>query len=411
MTRAVWISALVHGAAILTIDHLFDDDPREAVDRRPVTEPENGDAIEIETLEIVRPPLPAATDEPTLARITRGDDQRVAAAIRRTIGAVATTPIERSPSEPSRDRSTSALAMRGLRHDLALSADTARRIAGANGLADGREQPGEPRWSHDPKIELRDGGRGKRSVLDPTGTFHVAPDGTVDIAHAPDFSFELNLPTPAIVEQRWRLFKKDFKRWLADPYRDTRVGRSQDLPNHLLAVPGACDRFGAPECFTAKDQQDQWEREDDGLHTGIRGVAGGRFDLTGYLHRKYVGDPYASRKLKILDQTRDERARAGGVYRAEQLDRSAELVQLNLEALWRHTPDPAERRAALFAVWDECEEGASMRGEAGERARKMIIGWIRAKLPRGTEGAFTADEIAKHDGARRSQQRFVPYEP
>jgi hypothetical protein len=84
-------------------------------------------------------------------------------------------------------------------------------------------------------------------------------------------------------------------------------------------------------------------------------------------------------------------------------------VQRNLETLWRTTTDPAQRRLALFALWDECDEGESSRGEAGERARTMVIGWIRAKLPEGSPDAFTADEIAKLDAARSSRQHFVPY--
>jgi hypothetical protein len=38
-----------------------------------------------------------------------------------------------------------------------------------------------------------------------------------------------------------------------------------------------------------------------------------------------------------------------------------------------------------------------------------VIGFIRGKLPAGSPGAFTVDEIAKLDAARTSRQHFAPY--
>ena len=135
-----------------------------------------------------------------------------------------------------------------------------------------------------------------------------------------------------------------------------------------------------------------------------------RADITGYLMDKHAGDPYASRKQKILDQTRDERVRIGKVYRADQLARSPELVRRNLVALWRATADPAQRRAALFEIWDECGEGTDAAGVAGDRARVMVIGWIRKHLPQGAKTAYPATEIDALNARRTSRQRFVPYE-
>jgi hypothetical protein len=88
----------------------------------------------------------------------------------------------------------------------------------------------------------------------------------------------------------------------------------------------------------------------------------------------------------------------------------AAIMQRNLEVVWRATEDPEERRDALFTLWDECGEGDGRVGEAGERARKMVIGWIRARLPARSPGAFTPDEIARRSAHRRSTQPFVPYE-
>jgi hypothetical protein len=189
--------------------------------------------------------------------------------------------------------------------------------------------------------------------------------------------------------------------WYADPYRDQRAGRTQGLPRHLTAVPGACETFGDPMCDTEPNDRPLKKS----LSRGVLPVVGGNADITAWLHRRFVGDPYASRKLKLLDTTREARAQIGADHRSEQRDRASELAQRNIDALWKATSDLGERKAALFALWDECIEADNPDGEAGDRARAIVIGWIRAKLP----GAFTADEIAKLDASRTSKQHFVPY--
>jgi hypothetical protein len=107
---------------------------------------------------------------------------------------------------------------------------------------------------------------------------------------------------------------------------------------------------------------------------------------------------------------RDERAQIGAAHRAEQLYRSGELVTRNLQTLWRTTTDPAARKTALFELWDDCsEEGETTLGEAGATARGVVLGWINAKLPKGSPAAFTDVEIAALDAKRTSKQHFAPY--
>src|SRR5437588_671770 len=83
--------------------------------------------------------------------------------------------------------------------------------------------------------------------------------------------------------------------------------------------------------------------------------------------------------------------------RTGQLAASAELMRRNLEALWKATANPDERHAVLFELWDECAEGEGPIGDAGQRARAEVIGWIRAKLPQDHPGAFTAAELQALD--------------
>jgi len=47
---------------------------------------------------------------------------------------------------------------------------------------------------------------------------------------------------------------------------------------------------------------------------------------------------------------------------------------------------------------------------AAGSARRMIIGFLRARLPAGSPGAYTPAELAALARIRRSQAAFAPYE-
>ena len=188
--------------------------------------------------------------------------------------------------------------------------------------------------------------------------------------------------------------------WYADPYAGTRVGTTQDLPEHLRAVPGQCDDWGS--CTPTGGGPGV------GRGAGPEAVLGGG-DITDWLMRRHHMDPYASRKLKLLDATREERFARGRAYRAEQLQRSAEYMQRNLAALYAATAPPADKRELLFELWDECAEGDDALGQAGARARSHVIGWIGAHIPKGAPDAFTDDELAAMNARRSSKQAFAPY--
>jgi hypothetical protein len=122
-------------------------------------------------------------------------------------------------------------------------------------------------------------------------------------------------------------------------------------------------------------------------------------------------DPYASAKRQWLDKTRDERVRIGEAYRKDQLARTPEYVKRNLAAAWAKTAgDVAARKEALFELWDDCAEGGSDDMiAAGNAARSYILGFIRAHLPQGAEGAFTSEDLSRLNAHKRSQATFQPY--
>jgi hypothetical protein len=137
---------------------------------------------------------------------------------------------------------------------------------------------------------------------------------------------------------------------------------------------------------------------------------GARFDATDALMRHKGMDPYASYKLKVLDQTRDERVAMGKRHRTQELARSHMHVQANLARLWASTQDLAARKQGLFELWDDCAEHGSDELVAGGRAaRAHVVGFIRSKLPAGSAVAFTAGELAQLNRQRRSREVFAPY--
>jgi hypothetical protein len=143
----------------------------------------------------------------------------------------------------------------------------------------------------------------------------------------------------------------------------------------------------------------------------------GRFDVTDYLMRKTKNDPYASRKLKFLDETRDERVEIGKAWRQQQLQQTAMIMRKNLERAWTASSDLAARKQALFELWDEIVEPLSRDDladevlvEAARSARKAVIGFIRAHLPQGSELAYSESELVAFNAKKQSSVKFSPYE-
>jgi hypothetical protein len=128
-------------------------------------------------------------------------------------------------------------------------------------------------------------------------------------------------------------------------------------------------------------------------------------DLTDLAMRALGMDPYASMKLRMLDDTREERAALGMRHRKELLARSPELMRNNVDWLWSTTTDPAARKQALFELWDDCAEAGDGDDElvaAGRAARAYVLGVIRSRVH------FTDEEIEHFNKIRESEETFAP---
>jgi hypothetical protein len=302
------------------------------------------------------------------------------------------------PPGTTSDAPKKSLGMRG--PELHPADDQLAHIADAPG----HEPPSAPIPSK--RVEAAPGGRAV--IDDEVATIEVDKDGTAHVHNKPDLDVTIDV-NPIHIWRGIKGFGASIADWAQDPDAGKNFGKTQDLSQANQAVQGNCDQYGSSLCddVNAPDAEKSSRKQNGG---GGLSILSGKFDETSYLMRKFgVGDAFSSRKLKALDDTRLERAERGAKYKQQQLDHSAQLMQDNLERVWAGTQNLDERKAVLFELWDECAEGEGPIGEAGERARKMVIGWIRAKLPDGKAGAFTAAEITALDKHRTSHQPFAPY--
>jgi len=214
----------------------------------------------------------------------------------------------------------------------------------------------------------------------------VSPDGSVKITDSPNLNVHLALPTPKSIG-------RGVTSWYNSDKGPSGAEGDTSLAKQIQATSGSTTDA------------------DDRSKTVIIPVLAGGFDTTDWLMRRHGQDPYASKKLAFLDSTRDERVQIGNKHRAEQLKHATQLVQRNLDALWAKTLDPDARKRALLELWDECAEtGDPSLVEAGQAARRLVIGFVRSHLPAGSAAAFTPAELAAFARARRSQAAFQPYE-
>jgi len=240
---------------------------------------------------------------------------------------------------------------------------------------------GAPPPSVDATGRLAPHGGGRYRSNEGVFTADVAADGSVTIKDHKNLNVHLALPRP-----------KQIGRGIADWYESDKGPYGTDGKRSLEnQVSGSVDK-------------------EDRSKTAVIPVLRGGFDVTDKLMRRHGQDPYAARKLAYLDATRDERVEIGNRHRAEQLAQAAKLMQKNLDRMWASVSALADRKQALFEMWDECAEtGEPAVVEAGAAARKLVVGFIRARLPAGSANAYTTAELAAYDQKRHSTQEFAPY--
>jgi hypothetical protein len=222
----------------------------------------------------------------------------------------------------------------------------------------------------------------------------VNPDGTVKLTDSANFNVHFALPSP-------RSLGRGLARWYASDKGAYGAEGDTVMAKQIQMSAGATT--DPPDPVTGKGK--------DRATTAVVPILSGGFDVTDWLMRGHSGDPYASRKLSLLDATRDERVQIGQRHRRDQLARSTQLVRKTLDALWARPAELAARKRALFELWDDCAEAGDPDLVAGgQAARRLVIGFIRAHLPATGPDAYTPDELAAFARAQQSKAMFAPYE-
>ena len=131
-------------------------------------------------------------------------------------------------------------------------------------------------------------------------------------------------------------------------------------------------------------------------------------------------------KAELLKATYEIRLAMAARFAREQLDRRLNSLRREIGALWEATnQSEARRRELIFERWDECEEpgpavlpgfdgeGSELdkaRVDSGTEARETIESWVRKKLPKGSDIAYTSEELRLLNSRRHSKKAFAPYE-
>jgi hypothetical protein len=218
----------------------------------------------------------------------------------------------------------------------------------------------------------------------------VDPGGNAKIKDAKNFNVHFALPGLKDIGRGVADWYEQPNKWAGD---DSDAERKAPLASKIQVSPGST---------TDKDDRSK---------TAVVPLLAGSFDITDAFMRSHGQDPYASKKLAYLDSTRDERVQIGSRHRQQQLKQATQIMQGNLDRLWSTQVDAQARKQALFELWDECAEtGSGDLIEAGAEARRLVIGFIRARLPAGGATEFTADEVVAFNRTKQSKATFTPYE-
>jgi hypothetical protein len=235
---------------------------------------------------------------------------------------------------------------------------------------------------------LSPSGNGTHRSNEGVFTARVERDGSVNLKDARNL--QIKFPDPRKIVKVPRMIGNGISEWYANDDKAPKDPEREPLNN--------------------KRPVEKDTRPDHG-QTATVPILGGGFDITDAFMRRKKVDPYASRKLAYLDSTRDERVQIGNRYRKDQLAKSTELMQKQLDVVWASNATMQAKKQALFELWEDCaESGDAAVVEGGRAARMLVVGFISAKLPRSSADAFTGNELAALNGKRHAKAAFDPYQ-
>lgn len=133
--------------------------------------------------------------------------------------------------------------------------------------------------------------------------------------------------------------------------------------------------------------------------------ASGTFDLTEAVMGASGQDPLRAERDYFMRHTEELRHRLEDEHARQEMAAGLRRLPVRLDRIWgTESRTPEARRRRIFDTWDEIATDAD-----GQRARSIVIDWIRRVLPEGSPDAFTAEEIRRFNATRESEEPFAPY--
>jgi hypothetical protein len=236
----------------------------------------------------------------------------------------------------------------------------------------------------------------------------IAPDGTVEFHDRP------------IALTNFRLGPVDLARGMPSG-RPTLQGAVRDALRPRPA-PDPWAEARAPIWKYHADPREACQRQRDACYfvpVGASGAplsVGGLMDLTDAYMRWMKQDPYRPAKARFLAATFEMRMKMASRHQTALLRQTLADLPARLEALWADPSwPPVEKRQVIWSFWNEAGDD-----EAGRAVRVTIERFVRARLPQGTQDAFTDAELARFGAAAASPasasspsappaRRFAPY--
>ena len=156
-----------------------------------------------------------------------------------------------------------------------------------------------------------------------------------------------------------------------------------ELPGRAGSDAPAAERFGSPTA--------------PGVGVGVAdpGRAWGRV-VTGK-------EPPNAEARTFIERTKPLRGFLEANAQAAEMARADKEMQETLERLWSR---PAQRREQIFALWDGCAED-----ETGGRGRAQIEAFLRERAQDAGSCLFSARDIERFNGRRKSKLPFAPCAP
>lgn len=133
---------------------------------------------------------------------------------------------------------------------------------------------------------------------------------------------------------------------------------------------------------------------------------GGWFDLTDTIEHGLLGkERYSSEKRWFLEQTAALRAELAESAREAEGMAARRALELELERIVSDAAtDPEQKRAQVFALWQECGDDAQAR-----QTQRAVETFVRRRMPQGSRLGYSEDALRRLNEARVGLRAFSPY--